>query len=179
MIRHRYVLGEFRSPAALLEALPAVRDGRHGEIEVHSPFPLHGVDEILGWRPSPIPAIVLAGGTMGLVTAFLFQWWCNAVDYPLNVGGRPLFSLPSWVPIMFELMVLFGSLAGFFGLWALSGLPSPFHPTGRLERFRSATLNGYWIRVRLRPGDDEGALDRRLRELGAIYVDRVEGEELP
>lgn len=170
----RWVLAEFATPGTLLAALPAIRAGGFGEIDTFSPFPLHGVAEALGWRKSPIPYYVFGGGLLGVGTAWLMQWWCNAVDYPINVGGRPLWSVPSWVPIMFELLVLFGSFGAFFGLWAILRLPRPYHPVFNLERFRTAQVDRHWIGVQPREGADEELLVRRLRALGAANVDVVE-----
>lgn len=174
-IAERWVLAEFARPDTVVAALAPLRAGNFGEIDTFSPYPLHGVTQALGFRKSPIPIITFLGGATGVATAYLMQWWCNAVDYPINVGGRPLHSLPSWVPIMFELLVLFGSFGAFFGLWAILRLPQPYHPVFNLERFRTAQVDRHWIGVRPFPGSDEQALVRRLRELGASHVDVVEG----
>jgi hypothetical protein len=169
----RYVLGEFASPRKLEGALPAVVDGKFGEVEIHTPYPLHHAYHIVNPRPAVIPRVVFFAGLLGVTTAWAMQWWCNAIDYPINVGGRPLNSLPSWIPIMFELMVLFGSFGAFFGIWVFARLPQPYHPVFKLERFRSASIDRFWVRVRLGEGADEDRLVRLLRELGASHVDIV------
>lgn len=181
MSRDRWVLAEFAAPEKVLAAIAPLRAGDFGEIDTFSPYPLPGLAEALSLRKSSIPFYVFAGGLAGVGFAWLMQWWCNAVDYPINVGGRPLWSLPSWIPIMFELLVLFGSFGAFFGLWVILRLPQPYHPVFNLARFRTAQVDRYWIGVRPREGLDESALVRRLRELGAAHVDVVEDpvEDLP
>jgi hypothetical protein len=102
------------------------------------------------------------------------QWWMNAIDYPINVGGRPLHSAPQWVPITFELGVLFSAFAIFFGSLGLFGFPRPYHPVFEDEEFRRASINSFWISVETK--DDAAHNERvlqRLRELGAAHVSTV------
>src|SRR5258708_4824082 len=120
----RWFLGEFATPEKLLDAVRALRKRGPqgwppGEIDTYSPFPLHGAAEAIGLRKSKIPLLVLTGGLTGVLLAYLMQWWCNAVDYPLNVGGRPAQSAPAFIPIVFEVGILLASFGAFFGLWAI------------------------------------------------------------
>src|SRR4051812_6847487 len=125
----RWFLGEFATPDKMLAAARSIRErGPSGELDTYSPFPLHDAQHALGLKRSVIPWFVFAGGMAGVSGAWLMEWWCNAVDYPINVGGRPAHSLPAFIPIMFELGVLLGAFGAFFGLWALLRLPRPHHP---------------------------------------------------
>ena len=97
-------------------------------MDAYSPYEVEGVAEAIGFRKTRVPLVVLLGGICGALTAYGMQWYSAAVSYPLNVGGRPLHSWPAFVPITFELTVLFASIAGVIGMLAMNGLPRPHHP---------------------------------------------------
>lgn len=169
-----FVLGEFKEPEKMVEALRALREGGEIGLDAFSPYPLHGTSEAIGLPKSVVPKFALGGGLLGVLTGYGMQWWMNAVDYPINVGGRPLHSAPSWVPITFEVGVLFASFAIFFGSLGLFGFPRPYHPVFEDESFRRASIDSFWISVET-AGDaarSERAL-ARLRELGAVHVSTV------
>ncbi|MDM7914351.1 MAG: DUF3341 domain-containing protein [Candidatus Eisenbacteria bacterium] len=112
---------------------------------------------------------------MGL--SLLMQWWMNAVDYPLNISGKPLFSLPANIPVMFELTVLFSALGSFLGMLAFNFLPEYAHPLFRSERFRRATQDRFFISVEARdPKYDEARVRDFLECLGSVQVERIEEE---
>jgi hypothetical protein len=111
----RIMLGSFADEAQLLEAARAVRKRNWDIVDVYGPYPVHGLEEVLGWRRSRLPAACLLGGLTGVGLALWFQFWTTAQDWPINVGGRPWNSLPAFVPVTFESMVL---LAGFGLLFA-------------------------------------------------------------
>jgi hypothetical protein len=173
---HRYLLGEFRHPDRMLAAVARLRaDGVPG-LDAYTPFPLHGTSEAMGLPKSRLPRFAFVGGVTGAATGYLMQWWMNAVDYPINVGGRPLHSSPQWVPITFELGVLFAAFAIFFGSLGLFGFPRVYHPVFESEEFRRASVGTFWISVDLT--DDPSRVDglrQRLTELGAVHVTVVEG----
>src|SRR5512143_832970 len=171
-----YVLGEFRHSPPMIAALRTLREAGETGLDAYSPYPLHGTSEALGLPRSRVPALALTGGVLGAGAGYLMQWWMNAVDYPLNVGGRPLHSAPSWVPITFELGVLFASFFIFFGSLGFFGFPRPYHPVFEAEEFRRASVGTFWISVHV--GADAArapALQKRLEELGAMHVSTVEG----
>jgi hypothetical protein len=116
---------------------------------------------------------MLAGGTTG----YMMQYFLNAVDFPINVANRPLNSIPSWIPITFEMTVLFTGVVMFFGLLALLGLPRPHHPVFESDAFqRSATTSAYWISVAVASSDRDQEIADSLRELGARTVEVVKEE---
>jgi hypothetical protein len=106
----RFVLGVFDDEHYLLEAAREARQSELTVVDVYTPYPVHGLDKVLGWVPSRLSAVCLAAGVVGALLAVWFQFWTSAVDWPLNVGGRPWNSWPAFVPVIFEMMVL---LAGF------------------------------------------------------------------
>lgn len=173
----RGLLAEFGSPEALVAAVAALRELGYAELEAFAPYPVEGLDEALGLRRSRVSTFVLAAGLAGAAAAYLVQWWTNAVDYPLDVGGRPLHSAPAFVPITFETTVLFAALAAFLAPLLLTGLPRLWHPVFEAEGFESASIDGYWLGIDAHdPRLDDGAAGDHLRQLGARRVVPVGGE---
>ncbi len=114
-------------------------------MDAYSPFPVEGLSEALGFHRTRVPLIVLIGGLIGCVGGFYLQYWGAVIDYPINVGGRPLNSWPSFIPITFELTILIAALFAFFGVLALNGLPMPYHPVFNVERFELASRNRFFL----------------------------------
>jgi hypothetical protein len=118
------VLAFFDTPDSLLAATAKVRAQNYEHWDVFTPYPIHGMDDAQGLRRSPIPYVTFIAGLTGCSVAFLLQYWTSAVDWPLNVGGKPFNSWPAFVPIMFELTVLFAGLCTAGAMFALNGLPN-------------------------------------------------------
>ena len=172
-----WVLAEFSTPDSLVDATRQMREKGFQGMDTYSPYPLHGGSEALGLPPSRVPFIALGGALTGMCTALAMQTWKNTYDYPINVGGRPLLSLPAWVPITFELSVLFAAFGIFFGLLALSRLPQPYHPVFESEAFRGASPHGYGLSVPQAVVQDATAVMDQLKALGATQVSVVTGEK--
>jgi hypothetical protein len=174
-----FVLGEFAGEAALLAAARALREKGIGSLDLHSPYPVHGADEALGLRRSTVPIVALVAGVTGAVSGYVLQWWTVGIDWPLNVGNRPPHSPPAFIPVTFELGVLFASLSIFFGLlFAYFRFPRVHHPVFEVEAFRSATIDGLWLSAAVgRTEADEIAGE--LRRLGARTVSIVPEEGTP
>ncbi len=167
-----WVLAEFDGEEALLQAVRRLREMGHRQVDAHSPVPLHGAAEALGLPRSRVPLICLAGGLAGATSGYLLQWWTVGVDFPINVGNRPPHSAPAFIPITFELGILFASLSVFFGLLALFRFPRPHHPVFDVDAFRGASVDQYWLSV---PVEDPAASPAdELRRLGATRVEAVE-----
>jgi hypothetical protein len=169
----RYVVAEFAAEAPLLAAARALRAEGQADLDLHSPVPLHGADQALGLKKSVVPRIALVAGLVGAATGYLMQWYLVGVDFPINVGGRPPHSPPAFIPVTFELAVLFSALAIFFGLFALWGMPRLHHPVFEVEAFRSASVDGLWLSAAV-SADAAEATAARLRGLGARQVQIVE-----
>jgi hypothetical protein len=172
-----YVLGEFGEEAALLGAARALRAKGFEGLDLHSPYPLPGAEEALGLRRSTVPIVALVAGVTGAVSGYVLQWWTVGIDWPLNVGNRPPHSPPAFIPVTFELGVLFASLAIFVGLlMAYFRFPRVHHPVFEVEAFRSATVDGLWLSAAVGRAEAE-AVAAELRQLGAREVSIVpEGE---
>lgn len=171
-----WILAEFTELDGLLAACRKMKEGGHAEadIDTYSPYPLHGVDEALGWKPSRVPFIALTGALMGGTGGYLMQWYLNAVDYPLNVGNRLLNSTPIFIPVTFETTILLTGVLMFFGTLAMMGFPRPHHPVFESEAFvRTASTSAYWISVTVPTGDKDNEIMESLRSLGARTVEVV------
>lgn len=167
-----YVLGEFEREDALLGAARALRARPGVSVDLHSPYPLHGSDEALGLRRSTVPLVALVAGLTGAVSGYLLQYYVNAVDWALDVGGRPAHSAPAFIPVTFELGVLFAAFSIFLGLIGFYfGFPRLHHPVFEVEAFRSASIDGLWLSAEVE-GDAEPTA-AELRKLGARQVSIV------
>ena len=120
------LLAEFADPGALLDAAAQVREAGYRHFDVHSPFPIHGMDKAMGLGNSLVGCFfTLGGGITGFALGYWLQWWTGAVAYPLNISGKPFFAIEPSIPIIFELTVLFAAFGAVAGMFALNGLPAP------------------------------------------------------
>jgi hypothetical protein len=168
------LLAEFETVEAVLAAAESVREAGYRRFDVHTPIPIHGLDEAMGIRPTPIPWLVLGGGITGAALGLGLQWFTNAFDYPFLISGKPLFGLPAAIPVTFELTVLLAALGAVGFLFVLAGWPRWHHPLFSSERFRRASDDRFFISVEA--GDElfEAARCRELlAALGAVAVEEV------
>ena len=162
MTRCWALMAEFKSADALLDAARRVREAGYRHAEAYSPFPVDGVAEALGYTHTRVPFFTFAGGVLGGLGGFLLQWWSAVVDYPENIGGRPLNAWPMFIPITFEMAVLGAALTALVAfLWA-SGLPRLRHPLFGSPDFDLATRNRFFLCLRSDDPAFEPAQARRL-----------------
>jgi hypothetical protein len=143
---------EYPSPHALYEAAKMVRDAGFKRWDVHSPFPIHGMDDAMGLGKSWLSTVVLIGGILGISTAMLIEFGASWILYPLVVHGKPYDwrVVPAFFPIMFEMTVLFSAFAAFFAVLIMNGLPRPHHPIFNWDRFARATNDGFFLVIEAR-----------------------------
>jgi len=169
------LLAEYQNVDQILRAARAVRRAGFTRWDVHSPFPIHGIDYAMGIRPTVLPWLVLAGGLTGLATAIALQWYCNAYDYKFLISGKPVWSFPANVPIMFELTVLFSALTAVFGMLGLNHLPQLYNPLFKIARFRRVTDDRFFVVIDASdPKFNEQETTALLQGAGAAAVERVE-----
>ena len=168
----RFVLGEFGKPEDLVAAARKLHhDGVPG-LDAYSPYPLHGIDEALGLRRSPVPLIALIAGLSGASGGYFMQYWMNGVDWPINVGGRPPHGFWTNIPITFECGILLAVVAIFLSsIFYFFGLPRPYHAVFESERFRTASLDAFWLSAE--SDGDVAGLEEKLRAAGAHRVHTV------
>lgn len=170
-----YVIAEFLESGDALEAVRRLRDAGFRRIDLHSPYPVEGFESALGLHKSIVPWLALAGGLGGAGFGYVMQWWCQAVAWPMNIGGRPPHSIPSFIPITFELGVLGASLTIFFSLLLLWKFPQPYHPVFEDPAFRTASADAFWVSVQMHdPAVETPLLVNRFETLGAHRISRVE-----
>ncbi len=139
------LLAEFNTPTELVAAAAKVREAGYTKTDGFSPFPIHEMDEALGIKRSKLSFLIFGGGLLGLLGGLGMQAYLLAVEYPLNVGGRPYLSWPSFIPITFECTVLLASATAVFGMLLLNGLPMPYHPVFNVPRFALASRDKFFL----------------------------------
>ena len=158
------IMAEFDTATELVDAARQVRDAGYKRTDAFSPFPLHEIDEALGIRRPVLPFLVFGGGIAGLITGLALQIFVHYVEYPLNVGGRPYISLPSFIPPAYELTILFAAFVAVFGMLFLNGLPQPYHPVFNVPRFALATREKFFLIIEKKDAKFDYEETRRFME---------------
>ena len=169
------VLGLFDSADALMKAIPQVRESKLGKVEAYTPYPIHGIDEALGLRRSPLGGMVLVMGVLGAITALGFEYWISAIDYPIVTGGKAPGSWEAFIPIMFEVTVLFATFtAGLGMLLLLNKLPFFGHPVLASKAIADITRDRFALAIEAEgEGMDPEAAEAILRAAGATDIERL------
>ena len=170
------VMAEFDNPTSLVEAARRTYDEGYRRFESYSPYPVHEVFDAMHIRDKRVSLFVLIGGLTGLCTGLGLQIWVSAIAYPLNVGGRPFISWPMFIPVTFELTILFAAFAAVFGMLGLNGLPLPYHPVFNVERFAAhASQDRFFLAIEATDAKFDRVQTRSfLQGLGAKEVNDVE-----
>lgn len=140
-------MAEFVSAQELVVAARRTHEAGYRKIDAYSPFPVEELAEAIGFHRNNVPLVTLIGGIVGGLTGYLMQYWMAVVNYPVNVGGRPYHSWPSFIIVTFELTILFGGISAVFGMLALNGLPMPYHPVFNEPRFARASKDRFFLIV--------------------------------
>lgn len=162
------LLAEFEQPEHLIDAVRAARIAGYRKMDAYTPFPVHGLSDHLGFHKTRLPWIVLAGGIIGACTGFGMQYFLSVIDYPINIGGRPLNSWPAFIVITFEMTILFAGLSAVFGMLALNGLPQPYHPLFNIDSFELASRSHFFLCIE--SGDEKFSLTETRQFLESLEV---------
>jgi hypothetical protein len=169
------LMAEFENPTDVVEAARATYDAGYRRINAYSPYPIEELAEAIGFHRTRLPVIVLIGGIIGGLVGYGLQYYVAVIDYPINVGGRPLHSWPSFMPITFEMTVLFAAFAAVFGMLALNKLPQPYHPVFNAERVALASRDRFFLVIEARdPKFDHDKARQFLESLNPKEVVDVE-----
>lgn len=170
------VIGEFSQPEELVEAGRRIKHMGYTKLDAMTPFPVHGIDDAIGIPPSRLGWTVIWFSACGALTAQLLIWWVGAVNYPLVIGGKPLFDFSYSIPVTFELTVLFSAFAAFLGMFAFNGLPKLYHPAFKYSSFYRASDDRFLLVIESDdPQFDAQKSAEHLRSVGAAAVEVVEG----
>ncbi|MBI4444939.1 MAG: DUF3341 domain-containing protein [Acidobacteria bacterium] len=138
-------MAEFESPDDLLKAVRNAREAGYHKMDAFTPLPIEGLAEALEFHRIELPPIVLVGGMIGGVLGYALQYYISVIAYPVNVGGRPLNSWPAFIPVTFEVTILFAAFSAVLGMLALNGLPQPYHPVFNVPEFALATRDRFFL----------------------------------
>lgn len=165
------LLARFGTPAALLAAAAEVRKAGYTRFDCHSPFPIHGLDQVMGLKRSPLGWITGLFGFAGVAGGVILQWWTNAVDYPLDISGKPFFSFQAYVPVAFALGVLLAAFGAAIGMLVFNRLPRPFHPLFSSPHFSRFSNDGFFISI-------EAADPRFVRDETKAFLEAIGGADV-
>ncbi len=169
------LMAEFDNPNAVVAAARRTYDAGYRRINAYSPFPIEELSEAIGYHRDYVALCVLVCGILGAVGGFALQYWTAAFAYPINVGGRPLLSIPAFIPVTFECTILLAAFGAFLGNLIMSGLPQPYHPVFNVPGFSRASQDRFFVCIK---SDDPkfSATGTRafLESLGAKEVTDVE-----
>jgi len=169
------LMAEFDSPSAVVAAARRTYAAGYRRINAYSPFPIEELSEAIGYHRDYVALCTLICGILGALGGFMLQSWTSAIAYPINVGGRPLVSIPAFIPITFECTILAASFGAFIGNLLMNRLPQPYHPAFNVPAFTRASQDRFFLCVK---SDDLKYNEARTRAflegLGAIEVSNVE-----
>jgi len=169
------IMAEFATPATLFHACENVRDAGYSQWDSYSPFPIHGMESAMGIRRTRLPLLIAVFGLTGAGLAMLMQWWMSAQDYPMVTQGKPYFSWQAFVPITFELGILFAAFTAIFGMLARNALPRFHHPLMKKDRFLASSDDRFFVCVEAAdPAFDPDRTRAMLEAAGATSIELVE-----
>ncbi|MFN2375677.1 MAG: DUF3341 domain-containing protein [Candidatus Binatia bacterium] len=168
------VMAEFETADQYVQALRKVRAAGYTKFDGYSPIPVHGASEAMGLPNNPVALMVLVGGILGFVGGLALATWVSVEAYPINIGGRPLFSWPAFIPPVFETTVLLAALTAVFGPFVLNGLPQLYHPVWNVPAFARASSDRFFVCIESTdPKFDLGTAKSFLAGLGSLGVSEV------
>lgn len=172
------IIAEFDSPESLIDAANTALDQGYTKMDAFTPFPVHGLPEAIGFREAKVPWIVFVMGVLGGFGGLGLQWWVSTQAYPLNIGGKPLFSWPAFIPPAFETTILFAAFGAVFGMIGLNRLPQPHHPVFDAPNFERASQDRFFLLIEAKDAKyDADATRSTLEKTGALRVTVLGQEE--
>lgn len=172
------LVAEYESAEALVAAANQAYDAGYRDFDAYAPFPVHGLPEAMRFEDPRLQWMIFLGGCTGALCGFGLQWWVCYSAYPHNVGGRPIFSWPAFIPVTFECTVLFAALTAVFGMLGLNKLPQPHHPVFDAPRFDRASQDAFFLSIEARdPIFDAESVRAFFQETGAHNISMVDQVE--
>jgi len=172
------LMAEYDSAPSIYKACKKVRDAGYEKWDACTPFPVHGLDKAMGLPASKLPWAVLIMGIIGGISIMAFMIWVSVYDYPLNIGGKPTWSIPAFIPCAFEMTVLFSALTAAFGMLFINRLPTFNHPLFNKKAFERVTDDKFFIAIESRDKIFDLVQTKKLLEsTGAQNVELVQDED--
>jgi len=169
------LMAEFEDVQQLIEAARCTREAGYRQYDAYTPIPVEELAEVMHAHDNRLSWLVLAGGVLGLIGGYGLQYWTSVIDYPLNIGGRPLHSWPAFIPPAFETTILGAALFCVLGMLALNGLPMPYHPVFNVPRFALSSRDRFFLCIEATdPIFETDATRRFLERFGPRVVSVVE-----
>jgi hypothetical protein len=142
------LVARFNTQEDLVAAASKTYQSGYRKFDAYTPYPVESLGKAMGLKPSPLPMVMLCAGIVGGLSGFAMQWFSNVIDYPLNIGNRPLFSWPAYIPITFEMVILLAAFGGIIGLFIATRLPQPYHPVFNFEDFlKHGAEDGFYLGI--------------------------------
>lgn len=171
------VIAEFDTPEQLMAAAEKARDAGYKKMDAFAPFPVEGLSAAMGFKDKFIPILMLCGAGTGLSAGFFMQVFGLGWSYPLNIGGRPIWSWPNFIPIAFEMTILFCAFTGVISMFALNGLPQPYHPVFDVPNFDRASTDKFFLLVEAKdPKFDLAGTRQLLQNTETVLVSEIQVE---
>ena len=172
------VVASFETPEQLLNAAKKANAAGYRELDAYSPIPVEGLIDAIEWKDDRLGWLVFLGGFVGIASGLALEWWVSTSAVAVNVGGKPLFSLPAFLPVFYECTILFASFAATFGMLALNKLPMPHHPVFNSEGGVRASQDRFVLCIEAKdPQYDRAKVEDFLRSLGPVQIEYVETSE--
>lgn len=172
------ILAEFDNPGALLNAGKQLREKGYKKFDCHSPFPIHGMDDAMGLKRSPLGFIIALFAIIGGLVGLGLQTWAHSIEYPLVISGKPFFAWQAYIIVTFALFILFGAGAAVFGMLGLNKLPRYHHPLFYSDSFKKVTDDGFFVSIAVSDTqfDKKSTVDF-LKSIGGKKIEIIEGDE--
>ncbi|MBT5328600.1 MAG: DUF3341 domain-containing protein [Gemmatimonadetes bacterium] len=164
-------MAEFETPDDLLAAAKATFAAGYRKIDGYSPLPVHGLGDAIGFPRTKLPWLVFCFGILGGICGYGLCYWVSVIDYPMNIAGKPLHSGPMFIPVTFELTILFAALSAAFGMFIANGLPQPYHPVFNVESFARASQDRFFLSIEA--DDPQFDLDKTRNFLNGLNPHEV------
>jgi hypothetical protein len=172
------IVAEFDSAAAIYRAAEEVRDAGYRRWDVFSPFPVHGLDKVMGFKNSGVGWFAFLFGAGAFIGTMLLIWYCNDFDYPILIGGKPMFSVPMSLVPAYILLVLASALGAFIGMIALNQLPRHHHPLFGKRRFELVSRDKFFLAIgSTDPKYSEVETRKLLEKIGGAHIELVEDND--
>ncbi len=167
------LMAEFETPSELVAAARRTKEAGFRKFDAFTPYPIHELDDAMDLHDNRVSVFTFIGGLIGCVSGFALCSWCTTA-FPLNVGGRPLISVPMFIPITFELTILIGGLTAAISMLAMNGFPTPYHPVFNIERFSNASRSKFFLCIESQdPKFDRHATTSFLESLNPEQIAEV------